>query len=32
MQVTTWLVRNTAGGVIGGVEMIRDVSSMLVDL
>jgi len=32
MQVTTASVHNAAGEVIGGVEMFRDVSSMLVDL
>ena len=32
MQVTTAPVHNAAGEVIGGVEMFRDVSSMLVDL
>ena len=32
MQVTTAPAHNATGEVIGGVEMFRDVSSMLVDL
>ena len=32
MQVTIAPVHNTAGEVIDGVEMLRGVSSMLVDL
>jgi hypothetical protein len=32
MQVTTAPVHNAAGEVTSGVEMFRDVSSMLVDL